>query len=91
MTKNKSAASSQPEKLTRRSDADIRAYIKSPKFKEDAAHLRKRQRAHGSEPSPEDLKEIPVLTAAELNGLYRPVKAPVTVRIDGDILAWLKG
>jgi uncharacterized protein (DUF4415 family) len=86
MAKNKSAASSQPEKLIRRSEADIRAYIKSPGFKADAA----RSRAHGLEPTPAGLKEIPLLPEEELSTLYRPVKAPVTVRIDGDVLAWLK-
>jgi uncharacterized protein (DUF4415 family) len=86
MAKKKSAASSQSERLKRRSEADIRAYIKSPKFKADA----ERSRAGGLDPSAKDPKKIPVLTPAHLNALYRPVKAPVTVRLDGDILAWLK-
>jgi hypothetical protein len=46
--------------------------------------------ARGLEPTAADLKDIPVLTTEELRRMYRPVKAPVTVRIDGDILAWLK-
>jgi len=82
----KSAASSQPGKLTRRSEADIRTYAKSAAAKETS----KRLGARGAEPSAEDLKDIPVLTAEELRRMYRPVKAPVTVRLDGDILAWLK-
>jgi uncharacterized protein (DUF4415 family) len=86
MVKKKSAASSQPEKLIRRSEADIRAYSKSAKFKADAG----RSRSFGLEPTAADLKEIPTLTDEELAGMYRPIKAPVTVRIDGDILAWLK-
>jgi uncharacterized protein (DUF4415 family) len=85
MAKKKSAESSSPEKLIRKSERDIRAYIKSPKFKADA----ERSRARG--PTEEDLKEIPLLTDEELKGMYRPVKAPVTVRLDGEILAWLKG
>jgi len=48
-------------------------------------------RARGPEPTAADLKEIPVLTDEELRRMYRPVKAPVTVRLDGEILAWLKG
>jgi uncharacterized protein (DUF4415 family) len=83
MVKKKSAVSSQ---LVRRSEADIRAYSKSPKFKADA----ERSRSFGPEPSAADLKEIPELTDEELAGMYRPIKAPVTVRIDGDIVAWLK-
>jgi uncharacterized protein (DUF4415 family) len=35
------------------------------------------------------LKEILELTDKELS-LFRPVKAPVTVRVDADVLAWLK-
>lgn len=90
MAKKKAAASSQPARLIRRSEADIRRYTKSAKFKKDSAALRKHLRAHGGEPSPDDLKEIPLPAKTELDGLYRPIKSPVTVRIDGDILAWLK-
>jgi len=86
MAKKKSAESSRPEKLIRRSESDIRAYIKSAKFKADA----ERSRASDPDPTEEDLKEIPLLTDEELKGMYRPVKAPVTVRLDGDVLAWLK-
>jgi uncharacterized protein (DUF4415 family) len=86
MAKNKSAESSRPEKLIRKSESGIRAYIKSPKFKADA----ERSRARGPDPTAEDLKDIPLLTDEELKGMYRPVKAPITVRLDGEILAWLK-
>lgn len=86
MAKKKSAASSRPEKLIRRSESDIRAYTKSAKFKADAEQSRLR----GPDPTEADLKEIPLLTEEELNRMYRPVKAPVTVRLDGEILAWLK-
>ena len=82
MAKTKSAASSRPEKLIRRSEADIRAYIKSPKFKADAA----RSVARGPDPSAADMKDIPLFDGVP----FRPLKAPVTVRIDADILAWLK-
>ncbi|MBV9156836.1 MAG: BrnA antitoxin family protein [Acidobacteriaceae bacterium] len=47
-------------------------------------------RTHGSEPSPEDLSESPVLTDEELRRMYRPLKTPVTVRLDADVLAWLR-
>ncbi len=81
-----SVASSQPGKLIRRSEADIRKYAKSAAAKETS----KRLRALGPDPTEADLKEIPLLTDEELSRMYRPVKAPVTVRIDGEILAWLK-
>jgi uncharacterized protein (DUF4415 family) len=86
MAKKKPVASSQPAKLVRKSEADIRAYINSPKFKADA----ERSRSFGPDPSAADLKEIPALTDEELSRMYRPVKTPVTLRLDGDILAWLK-
>ena len=86
MKTKKSAASSQPGKLIRRSEADIRKYAKSTAARETS----KRLRARGPDPTDEDLKEIPVLRDEELRRMYRPVKAPVTVRLDGDVLAWLK-
>jgi uncharacterized protein (DUF4415 family) len=85
-----SAASSQPEKLTRKSEGDIRAYAKSSAAKEAHERLQAHIRKHGPEPSAADLKDLPALTDEELAKMYRPIKAPVTVRIDGDILAWLR-
>ena len=90
MKTKRSAASSQPERLIRKSEADILAYINSPKAKADAAHFREHVRKHGYEPSAADLKAIPLLTDDEFAGMYRPIKTPVTVRLDGDIVAWLK-
>ena len=86
MRTKKSAASSQPVKLIRRSEADIRRYAKSPEAKATSERLR----ALGPEPTAKDLKEIPVLTDAQLASMYRPIKSPVTVRIDADILSWLR-
>ena len=34
-------------------------------------------------------KRLPYLPA-ELAGLYRPLKMPVTLRLDADVLAWLR-
>lgn len=67
----------------------MRRYIKSAKFKRDSARLREHLRKHGGEPSPEDLAEIPPLTEEELNAM-RPVKQQLTIRLDTDILDWLK-
>jgi uncharacterized protein (DUF4415 family) len=82
MAKKKSAASSRPEKLIRKSEVDIRAYAKSAAAKETSRRLR----ARGPEPSAEDMKDIPLFDGA----MYRPVKKPVTVRLDADVLEWLK-
>jgi uncharacterized protein (DUF4415 family) len=90
MGKKESAASSRPERLTKRSEADIRAYAKSAAAKEDSKRLREHLRKHGGEPSPKDLKEIPPLTDEALTAMYRVVKKSITVRIDADILFWLK-
>ena len=40
-----------------------------------------------------DLSDIPELndwSGAVVGRFYRPVKAPVTIRLDADVLAWLK-
>jgi uncharacterized protein (DUF4415 family) len=37
-----------------------------------------------------DAPELPNWTNAVVGKFYRPIKRPVTVRIDADILAWLK-
>jgi hypothetical protein len=58
MKMKKSTASSQPEKLTRRSEADIRAYAKSPAAKKASALLQENIRKQGLEPPAADLREI---------------------------------
>jgi uncharacterized protein (DUF4415 family) len=40
-----------------------------------------------------DLSDIPELTGASravVSKFYRPIKKPVTVRLDADVLGWLK-
>jgi uncharacterized protein (DUF4415 family) len=42
-----------------------------------------------------DTSEIPVLTEEQLRlavrgQMYRPIKKPVTMRLDSDVIAWLK-
>lgn len=42
-----------------------------------------------------DLSDIPELTPEQLNRavraqMYRPIKKPVTMRLDADVIAWLK-
>jgi len=86
MKKSKAVASSQPAKLIRRSESDIRRYAKSPEAKATSERLR----ALGPDPTAKDLEEIPALTDAQLSSMYRPIKSPVTVRLDADVLSWLK-
>lgn len=37
-----------------------------------------------------DIPELPDWSDAVVGRFYRPVKQPVTIRIDADVLAWLK-
>jgi uncharacterized protein (DUF4415 family) len=37
-----------------------------------------------------DIPEIPDWGGAVVGRFYRPVKHPVTIRIDADVLAWIK-
>lgn len=90
MQKNKSVALSRPGSPTRKSERDIKAYAKSPPARKASAQLREHMRLRGPEPSAEDLAENPVLTDDELRRMYRPLKTPVTVRLDADVLAWLR-
>lgn len=90
MRKNKSVALSRPGSLTRKSEKDIKAYASSPEAKQASARLREHMRLRGSEPLAEDLAENPVLTNEELGRMYRPLKMSVTVRLDADVLAWLR-
>jgi len=60
--------------------------MKSHRGKRDAALAA----ARGPDPTPRDLRQIRELTRAELAHLYKPVKQKISVRLDRDILAWLK-
>ena len=90
MKTKRAAASSRRERLVVKSDADIRRYVKSPKLERDSKRLEAHLRKHGGDPSREDLKEMPSLSRTELARMYRPVKQSVHVRIDADVIAWLK-
>jgi uncharacterized protein (DUF4415 family) len=73
-----------------KSEADIGRYLKSPKFQQDSRRLAQHLAGHGGEPSPADLRAIPELAGEELAAMYRPVKRKISVRVDADVLAWLK-
>lgn len=84
----KRSASSQRERLVRKSDADIRAYARTPEYKAEVARLK-------AMPDSEiDFSDIPELTGEQLARLVRarlrPPKTPVSIRLDGDVLTWLK-
>ena len=37
-----------------------------------------------------DIPEVKDWSRAEIGKFYRPIKKPVTIRLDADVLAWLK-
>ena len=37
-----------------------------------------------------DIPEVTNLSGAERGRFYRPIKKPVTIRLDADVLAWFK-
>ena len=84
--KTKTAESSQPVRLVRRSESDIREYAKS----DAAKRTHERLLARGPDPTAKELAEMPELTKDELKTLVRRNKEPVTVRIDPDVVAWLR-
>ena len=83
MAIKKSAASSRRGRPIRKSEADIRAYAKSPRAKAFSEQLKQ------VKDSEIDYCEIPAATDKEL-AMFRPVKRPITARVDSDVLAWLK-
>ena len=82
----KAAASSRHERFVQVSAVDIKAWAKTPEFKAMA----KRARAIPG-PTEADLREMPEITDEEWAAIKEARrKQSVTVRIDGDIVAWLK-
>lgn len=81
--KQKRAASSQPEKLVVWNEDDMQRYLRSDKYKEDSARIK------AIRDEDIDYSDIPELTEEELARMQRP-KQQLTVRLDADILDWLK-
>lgn len=85
------SASSQPGKLVVKSEADIQAYVKSPKFKRDI------ERIKAIRDEDIDFSDIPELTDEQLSRMVRARatrlarnKRSITIRVDPDVLAWLR-
>jgi uncharacterized protein (DUF4415 family) len=82
----KSSASSRPEKLVRVKAEDI---LNKPLTGRQLDGLR---RLAGKPDSEIDYSDIPPLTEEQLTAASRPkAKQLVAVRLDRDVLAWLKG
>jgi hypothetical protein len=65
------------QSFIRKSDADIRAYMASPKANKDAEHYKTHVAEHGPEPSAKDLEEIPEFNGGRPED-FRPVKRSTT-------------
>jgi uncharacterized protein (DUF4415 family) len=58
--------------------------------RKQAKEIRALARMKDSEISLEDAPELPHWDRAVVGKFYRPIKKPLTIRIDADVLAWLK-
>jgi uncharacterized protein (DUF4415 family) len=89
----KSHASFPPERLIRRTSADIR---NKPLSKKDEAALRKiAERQAAGDDSHIDYSDIPPLTDEQLTSMVRlrdlrERKIPVSLRLDPNVIVWLK-
>lgn len=87
----KKSASSRPGKPVVWSEQDMQAYRKSPEYKRDVA------RAMAIRDEDIDYSGIPELTDEQLERMVqaraerlRKLKRPVYIRLDPDVLTWLK-
>jgi uncharacterized protein (DUF4415 family) len=56
----------------------------------DKRELRALVRMRDDEIDTSDIPEVVDWSKAVVGKFYRPIKAPVTIRLDADVLAWLK-
>ncbi|MFB3920405.1 MAG: BrnA antitoxin family protein [Terriglobia bacterium] len=58
--------------------------------KKQAKEIRALARLKDSEINLQDVPELTRWRRAMVGKFYRPIKKPLTIRIDADVLAWLK-
>jgi len=56
-----------------------------------ASEIRALKRMKDSEIDTTDIPPISDWSKAVVGKFYRPIKKPLTIRLDADVLAWLKG
>lgn len=56
-----------------------------------ANEIRALKRMKDSEIDTTDIPQTPDWSRAVVGRFYRPIKKPLTIRLDADVLAWLKG
>jgi uncharacterized protein (DUF4415 family) len=58
--------------------------------KKQAREIRALARMNDSKINTKDAPELAHWDRAEIGKFYRPIKKPLTIRLDADVLAWLK-
>ncbi len=56
-----------------------------------ASEIRALKRMRDREIDTTDIPPVPDWSKAVVGKFYRPIKKPLTIRLDADVLAWLKG
>ena len=56
-----------------------------------ASEIRALRRMKDSEIDTTDIPPVSDWSKAVVGKFYRPIKKPLTIRVDADVLAWLKG
>jgi len=56
-----------------------------------ASEIRALKRMKDSEIDTTDIPPVSDWSKAMVGKFYRPIKKPLTIRVDADVLAWLKG
>ncbi len=56
-----------------------------------SSELRALRRMKDAEIDTADIPEVLDWSKAVVGKFYRPIKKPLTIRVDADVLAWLKG
>ena len=84
----KSSVSSRPVKRISVSAQSIWSKPLTKKQKAVLGQIAKRQQA--GDDCGIDYSDIPALTEAQLKEFYRPKKVAVTVRLDADLVAWMR-
>lgn len=61
------------------------------KVKSAQGEIRALARMRNREIDTTDIPPIPDWSKAVVGKFYRPIKKPITIRVDADVIAWLKG
>ena len=85
-TQTKRTKRSRTSRSERRSKFAASAKARSKKVRRDVLSLA----ASSEDAKPGSRRETIELALKQMKSLYRPLKSPVTLRLDADVLAWFK-